>query len=180
MVGCGVWFGEDSPHNMSTRPQGKQTVNRAELTAVILSVRKALGLLDVQQKLVVHSDSKYCIDGINISMQKWSMDGWTRRGQPLRNADLWQVMQRALTAMKEANIKVEFRHVPAHVGIYGNERADRLAKAAKNRGHKAVPRTEQELNDSDIDRMADSIIAACCNAHASASPDCVHAYVDSD
>ena len=55
-AGCGVWFGVDSPHNMSTRPRGKQTVNRAELTAVILSVRKALGMLAHQQKLVVHSD----------------------------------------------------------------------------------------------------------------------------
>ena len=54
---------------MSTRPRGKQTVNRAELTAVILSVRKALGMLSQQQKFVVYSDSKYCIDG----MHTWSM-----------------------------------------------------------------------------------------------------------
>ena len=55
------------------------------------------------------------------------------------------------------------------------KKEDRLAKAAKNRDHKVVPRTEQELNDPDIDklRMADAIVVAYCNAQAS------HAYVDS-
>ena len=61
-----------------------------------------------------------------------------------------------------------------------NEKADRLAKVTKNGTHKSIPRTEQELNDSDIDRMYDAIVAACCNTQASARPDCVHVYEDSD
>ena len=120
-------------------------------------------MLNRQQKLVVLSDSKYCIDGIE-SMQKWSMDGWTRRGQLLRNADLWRVMQRALDAIKQADLQVEFRHVPAHVGIYGNEKADKLAKAALRRAHKNAQRTPQDLLDIALDRMADDIIAACRTA----------------
>ena len=73
----GVRCGEKSPHNVSTRPRGKQTVNRDELTAVILSVRKdQLGILVKQQKLVVHIDNKYfiCIY-VSNSIQKWSMVG---------------------------------------------------------------------------------------------------------
>ena len=88
MEDCGVWFGEKSHHNMSSRPRGKQTVNRDELTAVILSVRKKQGMFAQQQKLVVHSDSKYCIDDINISMRERSKDGWTRRVKLLSNDDL--------------------------------------------------------------------------------------------
>ena len=155
----------DSPHNMCTRPRGKQTVNRAELTAMILSVRKALGMLAHQQKLVVHSDNKYCIDGINKSIQKWFMDGWTRRGKHLRNADLWQVMQRTLKAMKAAGLKVEFRHVPAHVGIFGDEKADKLAKTALLRAHRNAQRTHQDLVELELDRIADEIVAVCCNVH---------------
>ena len=45
-VDCGVWSGEDCPHNMSTRPRGKQMVNRTDLTVVILLVRKALRMID--------------------------------------------------------------------------------------------------------------------------------------
>ena len=67
--------------------------------------------------LVVFSDSRLCVDGVNKWMDLWEADGWTRMGNPLENADLWRVMRRALTALKQANIQVQFRHVSAHVGI---------------------------------------------------------------
>ena len=44
---------------------------------------------------------------------------------------------------------------------YGNERADRLAKAAVDRGHLAAARTEEELEDRRLEGMADAIVAAC-------------------
>ena len=138
-AGCGVWFSDDSPHNISTQPRGKQTVNRAELSAVLLAMRKALRLCD-GKKITIFSDSRYCIDGINVSMWKWVQDGWTRRGKLLRNGDIWRIVHKALVSVKESGITIVFKHVPAHVGIYGNERVDRLAKAAMERAHKAVPR----------------------------------------
>ena len=33
-------------------------------------------------------------------------------------------------AMEAAGLSVEFRHVPAHVGIVDNEKADNLAKTS--------------------------------------------------
>ena len=140
-------------------------MNKAELTVVILLVRKALGMLAQHQKVVVHSDSKYCTDGKNKSMQKWFMDGWTRRGKHLRNADLWKVMQRPLNAMKEARLNVEFRHVPAHVGIFGNVKVDKLAKAALQWAHKNAPRTHEDLVDLELYWIANEIVAACCNVY---------------
>ena len=41
-AGSGVWFGDNSNYNISAIPPGKQTVNRAELTAIILAIRKAM------------------------------------------------------------------------------------------------------------------------------------------
>ena len=69
--------------------------------------------------LVVFSDSQLCVDGINKWMDLWEADGWTRLGNPLENVDLWQVMRRVLTALKQTkNFQVRFQHVPAHVGIW--------------------------------------------------------------
>ena len=84
-------------------------------------------------------------------------------GRPLVNADLWRVMRRALTALAAAKIQIRVVHVPAHVGIYGNEKADRLAKAAARRAHLAAARTEDQRQDQALDALADSIIAAILN-----------------
>ena len=65
-------------------------------------------------------------------------------GNRLENADLWKVMRRALTALDSKNLCVQFKHTPAHVGIYGNEKADRLVKAAARRAHQAAARTDEQ------------------------------------
>ena len=59
-------------------------------------------------------------------------------------------MQRALMAMEEAVLNVEFRHVPTHVDIVDNEKADNLAKAALRREHKNTPRTHQNSNEIEL------------------------------
>ena len=162
-AGSGVWFGEQSNFNISAIPPGRQTVNRAELTAIILAVRKAMAWPTEFNRLVVFSDSQLCVDGINKWMDLWEADGWTRMGHRLENADLWQVLRRALSALAKANICVTFKHIPAHVGIYGNEKADRLAKAAARRAHLAAARSNEQREDQALEALADSIVAAIMN-----------------
>ena len=96
-------------------------------------------------------------------MVLWEAEGWTRRGRRLENADLWKVMKRALTVLANADISVKFKHVPAHVGVYGNERADRLANAAAKRAHQAAARTQEQRQELLIEALADSIVAAIVN-----------------
>ena len=47
---------------------------------------------------------------------------------------------------------------PAHVGIYDNEKAERLAKAAMTQSHKAVPRTAVESQDRILERFTNYIV----------------------
>ena len=162
-AGCGVWFADASPYNISAIPKGRQTVNRAELTAVILAVRKALTLPKDFQRLIVFSDSSLCVDGMNKWVDNWKIAGWTRNGRPLANADLWRVLCRAKAALLQAGLQLILRHVPAHVGIYGNEKADRLAKAAAVRAHTAASRTDEEREEMHLDALADAIVDACTN-----------------
>ena len=53
-----------------------------------------------------------------------------------------------------------FNYVPAHVGIYGNERADRLAKATARRAHTAAARSREQREEQALEALTDSIVAA--------------------
>ena len=130
-------------------------------------MRKSMAWPTELRCLVVHSDSQLCIDGITKWLPLWETDGWTRNGRNLQNADLWKVIKRALTAMEKSKISIKFKHVPAHVGVYGNERADRLAKAAARRAHLAASRTGEQREDQALEALADAIVDSILNRQSS-------------
>ena len=95
------------------------TNNRMELTAVI----EALAAVKRPSRLVVHTDSKYVKVGITEWIGQWQRRGWkTAGGKPVKNLDLWQRL-----AELAAQHQIEWRWVPGHAGVQGNERADALA-----------------------------------------------------
>ena len=91
-------------------------------------------------------------------MERWQIDGWTRSGRQLRNQDLWMLLGRVLAQYKRRGIQVRFKHVPAHVGIKGNERADSLAKAAVKRAFRNANLTPSQLQDLNLEAAADNIV----------------------
>lgn len=113
-------------HAASGKAEGSTSSNRMELTAML----RALMWLGGRSGRV-YSDSRYVVDGLNLWCRSWSRRGWMRRDkdtnelQPVKNADLWEVLmiakmpQHAVTWIK------------GHAGIAGNERADQLAEAAR-------------------------------------------------
>ena len=70
-------------------------------------------------------------------------------------------MDSAIADLKNVGFRAVFKHIPAHVGIYGNEKADRLAKAAMERAHKATPHTAEEAQDRILEGYANDIVFAC-------------------
>ena len=93
-----------------------------ELTAAI----EALNALKGAQRVVLHTDSKYVLEGINSWLPGWKQRGWkTTAKKPVKNQDLWQALDGAIQAHE-----VRWIWVKGHAGNPGNEAADALA----NRG----------------------------------------------
>ena len=87
-AGCGVWFGDKSDSNVSAIPPESQTNNRAELAVIILSVRKTMIWSTEFSCLVVFSDNRLCVGGINKWIDLRETEGWARMGHPLEKNDL--------------------------------------------------------------------------------------------
>jgi ribonuclease HI len=85
-----------------------------------------------QSGLVIRTDSKYLIDGLQSWLSGWKRRGWrTASGSAVLNRDLWEQLDRARLA------DVGFQHVRGHSGDPDNERCDAIA-VAWSRGQ-AVP-----------------------------------------
>ena len=102
------------------------TNNRMELTAAI----NALEALKRPCRVVLHTDSEYVRNGVTRWVTGWVRNNWRNAAkEPVANMELWQ---RLLAAAKPH--AVEWRWVRGHAGNAMNERADKLATAARTRG----------------------------------------------
>ncbi len=97
------------------------TNNRMELTAVI----EALKALKRECDVVIHTDSRYVMDGVQQWMPNWKQNGWktSNKKSPVKNVDLWQELDALL---QKHNIR--WIWVKGHNGHEENERVDKLAR----------------------------------------------------
>ena len=95
------------------------TNNRMELTAAI----EALNALKRPSKVLLYTDSKYVMDGINEWLANWKKRDWkTANKKPVKNQDLWMALDEA-----RARHDITWKWVKGHSGNDGNEEADALA-----------------------------------------------------
>lgn len=98
------------------------TNNRMEMTGAIRGLNALIEPCDV----VLHTDSRYVIDGITKWVHGWKKKGWINASkQPVRNSDLWHDL---IEAAQPHN--VDWVWVKGHDGHPENERADKLASDA--------------------------------------------------
>lgn len=129
-AGYGVFFGEGSPFNISARLMGKQTNQRAEMTAVLEAIRTVLtnDLVKEGDLLEIHTDSMYTKKGLDEWINGWQKKGWvTAQGTPVKNKDLWMAMYEAKTQLTRTGVYLKIVWVKGHAGNPGNEAADQLA-----------------------------------------------------
>jgi ribonuclease HI len=95
------------------------TNNRMELTAAI----EALNALKRPSSVVLHTDSRYVMDGISEWLANWKKRGWkTANKKPVKNQDLWMALDEAAQRHD-----IRWKWVRGHTGDPGNEEADALA-----------------------------------------------------
>ena len=98
------------------------TNNRMELMAAI----EALSALKRESKVLLHTDSKYVMDGVTKWIHGWKKNGWkTADKKPVKNEDLWRRLDAA-----NARHEVTWKWVKGHSDDVMNDRADALARGA--------------------------------------------------
>lgn len=100
------------------------TNNLAELNALHQALLMAETYLNNDLKVTILCDSVYAINCITQWAQGWEKKGWKKSGGEIKNLSLIQTMYRQYLLLKD---RLTISHVNGHVGIEGNEMADRMS-----------------------------------------------------
>ncbi|MFZ8832564.1 MAG: ribonuclease HI [Thermodesulfobacteriaceae bacterium] len=118
--GFAVIIKEGDEETVLVGSEPETTNNRMELKALIC----ALSYFKKPKRIKVYTDSEYLLRGAVEWLPKWKAQGFkTSEGNPVKNRDLWEEIDRLMSIHK-----VTFEKVKAHSGVLLNEKADRLAK----------------------------------------------------
>ncbi|CDF35226.1 unnamed protein product [Chondrus crispus] len=131
-AGYGVFFGLNSPLNISKPLPGPPTNQRAEMMAVLVAIRTVLkhSLISRGGILEIRTDSKYTKNGIDSWVAGWKKNNWkTSSGTEVKNQDLWIALDTARAELLESGVMFHLVWVKGHSGDPGNEAADELAVA---------------------------------------------------
>ena len=147
--GIGVFFEDNSPNNigekMTFKNDGKVSNNVCELTACLraYNIKELPEFNNVNDGILICTDSKYLIDSITLWSNSWEKNGWMRKNRsgqlkPVKNLELIKEIKGLTT-----RYTVHFKHVKAHRSEpnvskdtmeykewYGNMMADKLANEA--------------------------------------------------
>ncbi|EAR56646.1 hypothetical ribonuclease HI [Photobacterium sp. SKA34] len=110
-----LWFGLYNP---------KGTNNTAELNALYQALLQAEKYIAGGISVAIFCDSRYSIQSITQWAVSWKKNGWKKSGGEIKNLDLIQLMFECYQTIKDM---LQIYHVNGHVGIEGNELADRMS-----------------------------------------------------
>jgi ribonuclease HI len=97
------------------------TNNRMELMALIAGY----GMVPPGERTTVYTDSRLCVNTINLWAAEWRKNGWKRKGGAIKNLDLVQRLYDIALSRPE----IELCWIKSHNGYRWNEYADALATA---------------------------------------------------
>ena len=98
------------------------TNNRMEMLAVI----EGLKYLKNYSSVIIHTDSKYVLEGITNWITNWKQNNWkSSNKKDVKNKDLWIELDTLVN-----KFKIEWKWVKGHSGNIENDIADLLATTA--------------------------------------------------
>jgi ribonuclease HI len=103
------------------------TNNTAELHGLNQALLLAKEKLATGSRVAIFCDSKYSIDCITQWASGWEKKGWTKSGGEIKNLG---IIKPAYFLYQEIAAQITIHHVNGHVGIEGNELADRMSIVA--------------------------------------------------
>ena len=129
-----LWYGLYNPHG---------TNNTAELGALHQGLLLAEKESAADRSVALFCDSKYALQCIVLWAEGWEKKGWTKSGGEIKNLELIREIYFLYQRIKE---KVALLHVNGHVGVEGNELADRMTMYAVDTKEEAFVRYEGALD----------------------------------
>ena len=129
-----LWYGLYNPEG---------TNNTAELHALHQALLMAEKEIARETTVAIFCDSKYSIQCVTQWAAGWEKKGWKKPGGDIKNLDLIQPMYALYTKLKKS---VQVLHVNGHVGVQGNELADRMSIHGIDTKEKAFARFELPEN----------------------------------
>lgn len=125
-AGIGIYI--DNMYSISEKLEGKQTNQRAELYAILKSL-KIININDYTS-IVIYTDSQYSINCITKWIKNWIKNNWKdKHNRPVKNKDLIEPIYN----IYKTNNNIKFTHILAHTNLQdchslGNNKADMLAR----------------------------------------------------
>jgi ribonuclease HI len=152
-AGIGVFFGIDDPRNISSRLPGRhQTNQRAEIFAVLKALESLNMTPPTSLNVIILTDSDYVVKALTVWSAKWEKEGWktAKRGEVV-SKDLFKRARDMIVTLREKGVQIQFRHVPGHSGVWGNEQADSLAVRGAWMDEVEDKDWDESFNDEDLD-----------------------------
>lgn len=126
------------------------TNNTAELNALHQGMLVAAQETSAGRSVAIFCDSKYSIQCVTQWASGWQKKGWTKPGGEIKNLELIQTM---FALHRSLSSEVQILHVNGHVGVQGNELADRMTILAIETRESAFVRYQGELDVDAILQM---------------------------
>jgi ribonuclease HI len=127
-AGIGIFFSKDDPRNYSSKIEGKQSNNCAEIKAIIEAYRILKNDIKSGKKVLICSDSEYAMKCCTTYGKKCEEKEWDNE---IPNIELIKIAYELFKNKKN----IQFKYVKAHTDkndpfSIGNDGADKLANIA--------------------------------------------------
>lgn len=136
-----LWYGLYNPMG---------TNNTAELNALHQALMLAQIESNNDKSVAIFCDSKYSIQCVTQWAINWQKKGWKKAGGEIKNLELIKEMFALHQLLKD---RVQVLHVNGHVGVEGNELADRMSILAIKAKDTQFSRYQDSINVAEILKM---------------------------